>query len=909
MKSIEFLKAIALSGFLLLALQAGARESRSVTSVATAVTLSGEVDYHITAKAAITSGGSLNIEGEEAWLFFDNVVPSAVIKYYLPKITVNGSAAVIDQNIMVTVYKQGAVVIPHGTNYNPLTVYTGPNYTGNSKGDFAVFTYYQSLGTFNNAIQSFKLKRGYMATLANDAGGTGYSRCFIADDADIEMPVMPGELNAKVSFIRIFRWRYPSKKGFAGGDQTALDTLNCTWFCDWNIDGNTSQYDYDYALHRHHIGWPSYSGINGKNNVEHLLGDNEPDNTGDSKENDHTVDEVLAQWEGMYGSGLRVGSPACTSANSSWLYPFVDSCDARGYRLDFVALHCYWYMDASSWRSSLQSIYNRVKRPLWITEWNYGANWTGWPGTSADNPTDADYQIHLAKIKAIVAVLDELPFVERYAFYNWVQEARKFYKDGYILTPSGQYYASTTPPYFFNRSYEVIPKAVYKNPGTLTSTFTPAYSTARLSWTDPNREMSDSTQIERQMNDGGYQVVGSVRNSSLTNYAFVDTIKAGAGNYTYRLRVYLASGVQKLSNETYVNISGTQGLAQFQYGQLQASSTEYSYNYFGTPFDEAPAVIFGPASNNNTTLSLVPHIYQIKTNYFQFRYYPWIMSDGGSFTNTETSSYMAVKKGNGAFGDMTYECATIPTKVGNDTLQVTFNQPFAAGVTPLVFAGVYTTHTSHPFMWKIWDVTNTGFKIKLVREAGITASTFLKEYVNYFAVTPGSASMGNGKRISAGRSDIAVGRILRVVKFGGYHLPNAYLFAEPQTASDDLASILRYSLLNDSCVRIRRQVDASATGTARNDTIGWMTISDDPDAVSSPQTDTQASPLELSNNASTLWAMSQTATWVTLYSVTGIQIATAPFDMGVATLNIAALPAGIYIVRTDKGGNRLFVKR
>ena len=38
----------------------------------------------------------------------------------------------------------------------------------------------------NNRIRSFKLKRGYMVTFANNPGGRGYSRCFIADDADLE---------------------------------------------------------------------------------------------------------------------------------------------------------------------------------------------------------------------------------------------------------------------------------------------------------------------------------------------------------------------------------------------------------------------------------------------------------------------------------------------------------------------------------------------------------------------------------------------------------------------------------------------------------------------------------------------------------------------------------------------------
>lgn len=891
--------------FLGFAVALSARTTQTVSSVTTAITLSGEVDYHITGATPISSTGSIDIQNEEAWVFFDNVVPSSATSY-LSKITVNGVAAKANSNVMVSIYKQGAVLIPHGTNYFPLTVYTGENYTGESKNDFAVFTYYKSLGTFDNAIKSFKLKRGYMATFANNAAGTGYSRCFIADDEDIEVPVLQGELNGKVSFIRVFRWRWNSKKGYAGGDATVLNALNATWFCDWNIGGDGSG-DYAYALHRHHIGWPSYTDINNRTEVTHLLGDNEPDNTSDANEAYHTVSEVLAQWESMYASGLRVGSPACTSA-STWLYSFVDSCDARGYRLDFVALHCYWYNDASSWRSQLQNIYNRVKRPLWITEWNYGANWTGSPFSDPDNPTSNDYQIHLQKIREILAVLDELPFVECYAFYNWVQEARKFYKSDGTLTPSGAYYASTKPDYFFNRDYEVIPKAVYTSLKGLSTTFTPANSTVKLAWTDNNRELTDSSLIERNINDGEYEVISTVYNSSKNSYTFTDTLHTGAGVYTYRVRAFGADGKVRSSNTSSVSLSGAEGSNDFQYGKIETNSTAYTYNYYQSAFDEIPAVIMGPVSNNNTNPAPCQHIYQIKDNYFQFRYYPWINSDYTTLTSEENSSYLVVKKGNGSFGNMKYECKQIEQKIGRDTVEVLFDQPFDEGVTPIVFASVYTSHTSHPFMWKIWNVTNTGFSIRLCREAGIDAATFLKEYVNYFAITPGHASMGNGKQITAGMGDNTIGKILRTIKFGRT-LTNPYLFAEPQTANDNLASILRYASLNDSCVKIRRHVDTSASGVAKYDEVGWMVISDDDGTGIGAPTIAKASNLTLSATKEELIVEDAAATSVSFFAITGVKVKTEKMINGKAVINLQGLQPGTYIVNTSNGHSKLFLKK
>ena len=48
-----------------------------------------------------------------------------------------------------------------------------------------------STAKLNNRIRSFKLKRGYMVTFSNNPAGRGYSRCFIADQADLEFASLP----------------------------------------------------------------------------------------------------------------------------------------------------------------------------------------------------------------------------------------------------------------------------------------------------------------------------------------------------------------------------------------------------------------------------------------------------------------------------------------------------------------------------------------------------------------------------------------------------------------------------------------------------------------------------------------------------------------------------------------------
>src|SRR5665647_255712 len=122
----------------------------------------------------------------------------------------------------------------------------------------------------------------------------------------------------------------------------------------------------------------------------------------------------------MLRTGLRIGSPACT--NFSWLYQFMDSCKARNYRVDYVAVHGYWGgKTPQNWYNDLKYIHDRTGRPIWITEWNNGANWTSewWP---SDVPSQQAKQ--LADIKGILTVLDTAHFIERYSIYNWVEDKR-----------------------------------------------------------------------------------------------------------------------------------------------------------------------------------------------------------------------------------------------------------------------------------------------------------------------------------------------------------------------------------------------------------------------------------------------------------------------------------------------------
>jgi hypothetical protein len=147
----------------------------------------------------------------------------------------------------------------------------------------------------------------------------------------------------------------------------------CRWFYNWNNNEN-SFLNREYVPIRQTRWWPSYDVTNAKQNVTHFLGFNEPDSPDQAN---MTVAQAIAEWPNLMRSGLRLGSPAPTDGGLNWLYQFIDEADALGYRVDFVAVHFYkggWTADQLyNW---LEQIHIRTGRPLWVTEWNNGANWT-----------------------------------------------------------------------------------------------------------------------------------------------------------------------------------------------------------------------------------------------------------------------------------------------------------------------------------------------------------------------------------------------------------------------------------------------------------------------------------------------------------------------------------------------------
>lgn len=528
---------------------AAANSVQTVSQVTGTVSLTAAVDYTITGEEPFADGAILDIVNtEEAVVILPSVKPSEMLAEYLEHIRINGAKAVKNSNCMVKMYADGCILLPHGTGIRPLTVYTEKGQAGKSA-QFAVSTHQSLAGhAMNNKIQSFTLKRGYMVWFGTKSSthDPGYNRVFIADKADITVD-LPAILSNSISALRVSQWNDASKKGFCSWRAEPNDLLNTTWHYNWDAGYNPSD-DFEYVTQHHHEGWPGITEVGNNGTSSNILGNNEPDNTGDEREQVNSVAEVLATWPQMMATGRRLGSPAM-SGNLNWLYEFMDSIDARGWRCDFVVMHCYWYSDWGSWKSSLTNVHNRTGRPIWITEMNYGANWTGWPGNNTEgNPEN--YAIHLQHFAPIVDGLEDTKWLERYCVYNDVQDCRRvFYTVGkdpnmtWHLTPSGEYYANKKSGMAYNPTYNVVPKLPkMKSPTGLLVDYDSQTTTATITWREYNGEYNESINVQRRTSgSGNWETIATVTpQEGAANYTYQDT--EAMNGYQYRILVVDAAG-------------------------------------------------------------------------------------------------------------------------------------------------------------------------------------------------------------------------------------------------------------------------------------------------------------------------------------------------------------------------------
>ena len=527
-----------------------ANTKTSVEKVTESVTLTDDVDYIITGSTPFSGSGVVDIQNtDHAVLILSNVKPSAAVKLLAARVKVNGEKAVNNTNCQVKFYNRGCIIMPYARDFKPLTVYSEQNFQGESCSDFGLENSGGYMNTLtaeklNNRIRSFKLKRGYMVTFANRAGGRGYSRCFIAADQDLEMASLPGVLDNSISSYRVFKWYDAGKKHLANDLTTStLDALNVQSSYTWS-QGHDMAPDYECVPNHIYEDYPSSSAIGSATWSPHSKNNNEPRNSADDHPQD--LNTILNNWENMMRTGMRLCSPASWDGSDYWnatgfLADFMDSIDARGWRCDIIDLHCYWpesnFGNTGNWA-------NKYKRPIWISEWCWGASWNN-NGAFADGVTETQVRDALQRI---CTWLNNADYIERYYYWNGERDPSRLYKNG-KLTPAGEMYAALDGGLAYNGKYDYAPKVPTQgDPKDLTITFDKSAHTAALSWYDPNGELNTSVSVERRKSaSSNWETLAQVEMRETAGICKYEDGEAANG-CQYRIHVIDANGKDRYSN-------------------------------------------------------------------------------------------------------------------------------------------------------------------------------------------------------------------------------------------------------------------------------------------------------------------------------------------------------------------------
>lgn len=864
------------------------------------ITISGKSELHLTS-ASITEvldNSVVQLMSVDSWVFFDNIRPQAVINSLLNKISIDNQVAKVNTNCRVVVYKHGTVVIPQSPTFQPLTVYTDYNFEGESNSNYKIHDFHRSLGSFNDKISSFKLKRGYMVTFATASDGSGYSRVFIAQDEDIEISELPDLLDNKISFIRILNWEWVTKKGWCGtgsGGRNDNDKVDGTWFYTWSAD-NYSTPSSQYVPIKQNGGWPGWNEINSKTNVSHVLGYNEPDQ---SDQSNMTVAQVLAGWPEIYKTGLRVGSPAYANAWNG-LFEFVDSCDARNYRLDFIAVHCYWGgKTPQNWYNDLKTIYDRCgQRPLWITEWNNGANWTNewWPSSIADQQAK-----QLNDLKAILHVLDTTKIVERYSIYNWVEDKRAILLGGQ-LTPAGEYYKANNSVIAFNPQNEVIPTFRYRDPS-MSIVFGTKTLTLRV--TDPNFENFVGAVVEKKTDDNDYEVFIETDDPNLKTFS--DTIEIESYNAVrYRMRSKFANGQLSAytSSASYYSTSG----GEIQYGKVQIDNNNLNPVFFKTPYDAAPVIILGAPTRANFNTLIVPRVKLVSSKTrMDLQLVPWNYQTNISFNKDESLPYFVLPEGEHDLGGLSAKAGK--SNATENWTKVTFDTPFETQ--PIVFVDQILPLMTYPTSLRVRNVTTTGFEMKLMKEASITAKLPANNQISYLAIEQGVGSI-EGKTLIVGKTpDNHVGASYKRIDYSE-NIPNPVFIAQMQTCNDDqVLAALRYTVVNENFANVLKERERSSGSTSTaEETVGWLVVGEKDQVDGFDKI--QPSLITLSPNPTTDYLRVDVNTFqsafdLLIYNLCG-EVVKSVRITGSTVIDLSDMASGSYIVKAPNFSTQKFIK-
>ena len=147
----------------------------------------------------------------------------------------------------------------------------------------------------------------------------------------------------------------------------------------------------------------------------HMQTNNEPGNSAD--DHPQSVETVLNNWENLMATGMRLCSPSSHDGSLSWLEQFMAEIDKRGWRCDILDMHCYW----PEWNlnNALKDYYNKYKRPIWVSEFVWGASWNNNGIFATDRSfSKENQQKNYDVMSKVLTNWNSFDYVERYAYWN-----------------------------------------------------------------------------------------------------------------------------------------------------------------------------------------------------------------------------------------------------------------------------------------------------------------------------------------------------------------------------------------------------------------------------------------------------------------------------------------------------------
>lgn len=522
------------------------------------VTIEANWDYTITGDVPFADDGIVNIVNtDHAVVILEKVRPSAAIKL-LSHVLINGQTAKNGTNCQVKMYNRGSIILPYGDSTKPLTVYSDQNYGGESVNNFGLENsggYMNTLtaAKLNNNIRSFKLKRGYMVTFSTLPEGRGYSRCFIAADADLEVKTLPTVLDKRISSYRVFKW-YDTGKASLANDTRAdpVGKLNVTSCYSFGLGENRLP-DAECVPHHIYEDWPSSAECGKVTYSPHLKTNNEPGNSADPSP--QSVAEILNNWENLMATGMRLCSPSSHDGSLGHLREFLAAVDERGWRCDIVDLHCYW----PEWnlKNNVKGWYDTYKRPIWISEWVWGSSWNKdgifKEASSLDSPTKADLERNKSVVKGVCETWNNNDFIERYYYWNSERNCSKIYNDDGNLTPTGEYYATINSGLGYKGTKYVPSTPPQQAPSKLAVNYDKQTGKAVITWRDDNGEYNQTMEVQRSTDDGAtWQTINTPeQQEKAANYTYTD--EEAGGSMAYRIYIKDLNNVSRYSSVAYTS--------------------------------------------------------------------------------------------------------------------------------------------------------------------------------------------------------------------------------------------------------------------------------------------------------------------------------------------------------------------